>query len=381
MNCCDDKETEVFLTKEEHDQFMDASEIFLQDEEERVSVEKEDYETGLQNTIMQFQRKYNLQNQKVPPNPPKGNPPKGNPSKEAQNNIPSSSQTKKYFVAKDSAAKDSTVKDFVVKDTVEKGKKKEEPQKRLLTRKEMVTKEVEKTPSSFDFESEMAKIKISVPFNELIKNSEYINQIIKMLKMGQTSDTLNIQDDHPAILFRPRVEESSENEEVPPFYVSLKIHDMNLHNAMLDSGASHNLMPKVVMDQLGLDVTRPYKDLFSFDSRKVKCLGMIKDLVVSLAQIPAKNMIMDVVVVDIPPKFGMLLSRSWAAKLKGTLQMDMSYATIPVFGQDKRLYREVLLKYMVSNKSQPSNHPIYSVETELGSSIFFNDLCSKEEET
>jgi hypothetical protein len=29
MNCCDDKETEVFFTKEEHDQFMDASEILL----------------------------------------------------------------------------------------------------------------------------------------------------------------------------------------------------------------------------------------------------------------------------------------------------------------------------------------------------------------
>jgi ribonuclease HI len=226
----------------------------------------------------------------------------------------------------------------------------------------------------------MAKIKISVPFNELIKNSEYRKQIIKMLKMGQTSCTLNIQDDHPTILFGPRVEESSENEEVPPFYVNLKIHDMTLHNAMLDSGASHNLLPKVVMDQLGLNVTRPYKDLFSFDSRKVKCLGMIKDLVVSLAQIPTKNMVMDVVVADIPPKFGMLLSRSWAAKLKGTLQMDMSYATILVFGQDKRLYREVLLKYMVNNKSQPSNHPIYLVETELGSSIFFNDLCSEEKE-
>ena len=88
--------------------------------------------------------------------------------------------------------------------------------------------------------------------------------------MGQTYDILNIQDDHPTILFGPRVEESSENEEVPPFYISLKVHDMILHNAMLDSGASHNLMPKVVMDQLGLEVTRPYKDLFSFDSRKVK---------------------------------------------------------------------------------------------------------------
>jgi hypothetical protein len=85
-----------------------------------------------------------------------------------------------------------------------------------------------------------------------------------MLKMEETSYTLNIQDDHPAILFGPHVEESSDVDEVPPFYVSLKIHDMALHNAMLDSGASHN-MPKVVMDQLGLDITRPYKERFSFD--------------------------------------------------------------------------------------------------------------------
>jgi hypothetical protein len=139
-------------------------------------------------------------------------------------------------------------------------------------------------------------------------------------------------------------------------------------------------MPKVVMDELGLDVTRPYKDIFSFDSRKVKCLGLIKDLVVSLSQIPSKNLVMDVVVADIPPKFGMLLSRSWAMKLKGTLQMDMSYATIPIFGQERRLYREVLLKYMVSSKTQPNNHPIYSVDTEIDSSIFYNDLSFEREE-
>jgi hypothetical protein len=142
---------------------------------------------------------------------------------------------------------------------------------------------------------------------------------------------------------------------------------------MLDSGPSHNMMPKMVMDQLGLDITRPYKDLFSFDSRKVKFLGLIKDLVVSLSQITTKNMVMDVVVDDIPLKFGMLLSRSWDAKLKGTLQMDMAYAIIPIFGPDKRLYREVLLNYMVSKKSQLDNHPIYFVEIEIGSSIFFND--------
>ena len=77
-----------------------------------------------------------------------------------------------------------------------------------------------------------------------------------------------------------------------------------------------------------LDPTRMY----SFDSREFKFLGLIKDLVVSLHQIPEKNLIMDVVVADVPPKFGMLLSRSWATKLQGTLQMDLSYAMIPIFG-------------------------------------------------
>jgi hypothetical protein len=67
----------------------------------------------------------------------------------------------------------------------------------------------------------------------------------------------------------------------PPFYTSLKIHDNMLHNFLMDSGASHNLMPNIVMEELGLEVTKAYHDLYYFESRKVKCLGVIKDLSVS----------------------------------------------------------------------------------------------------
>jgi hypothetical protein len=59
---------------------------------------------------------------------------------------------------------------------VEKGKQKEEPPRKVPEpRKETVIKEVEKTSSSVNFESEMKKIKIFVPFNEMIKNNEYRN--------------------------------------------------------------------------------------------------------------------------------------------------------------------------------------------------------------
>jgi hypothetical protein len=79
----------------------------------------------------------------------------------------------------------------------------------------------------------------------------------------------------------PHIEDGSDDS--PPFYISLNVHDDILHNYLMDSGASHNVMPKVVMEELGLEITKPYQDLYSFDSKKVKCLGLIKDMVVSLA--------------------------------------------------------------------------------------------------
>ena len=124
----------------------------------------------------------------------------------------------------------------------------------------------------------------------------------------------------------------SDDDNSLPFYLSLNIHNKFLHNCLLDSGASHNLMPKKVMDELGLEITKQYHDLYTFDSKRVKCLGVIKDLVISLTQLPMKSLAMEIVVADIPSRFGMLLSISWSKKLGGTFQMDMTYTTIPIFG-------------------------------------------------
>jgi hypothetical protein len=166
----------------------------------------------------------------------------------------------------------------------------------------------------------------------------------------------------------PHIEDGSDAS--TPFYISLNFHDKIPHNCLMDSGASHNVMPKVVMEELGLDITKPFQDLYS-DSKKVKCLGLIKDMVFYLAQLPMKSVVMDIIVVGIPPKFGMLLSKTWAKKVGGSLQINLTYATIPVFGgEHRRLYKEVMLAYIVSDHHNPINHPIYVVEDEMGSSVF-----------
>lgn len=90
---------------------------------------------------------------------------------------------------------------------------------------------------------------------------------------------------------------------------------------------------------------------------------------------------MDIVVAEIPPRFDMLLSRSWATKLKGTLQLDFSYATIPVFGQMRKQYWEQKMKYMITSNKKPINHPINYVHADLESFVLysesFNDVDSQ----
>jgi len=83
---------------------------------------------------------------------------------------------------------------------------------------------------------------------------------------------------------------------------------------------------------------------------------------------------MDVVIVDIPPKYGMLLSRSWGTKLGISLQRDMTYTTIPIFGgQFTRLYWETRLTYTVSDPCSPNNYPIYITNQYFGNCILSID--------
>jgi hypothetical protein len=84
-----------------------------------------------------------------------------------------------------------------------------------------------------------------------------------------------------------------------------------------------------------------------------------------------KSVVMDIVLDDIPPKFGMLLSRTWANKVGGSLKMDLTYATIPIFGGEcKRLYRDIILEYIISDHQNPRNHLVYVVEDEIMSYVF-----------
>jgi hypothetical protein len=162
-------------------------------------------------------------------------------------------------------------------------------------------REILKPPSSFNSDHEIQKIRIPIPLSELVKHEDFKRSLSKMLQSDpycHSTDSINIEDENPIVIRGPMIEDRDDSS--PPSSTSLNIHNKVLHNFLMDSGASHNLILKTVMEEIGLEITKDYHDLYSFDSRREQCLGVIKYLVVTLFQLPIKSVVMDIVVAELP---------------------------------------------------------------------------------
>jgi hypothetical protein len=194
------------------------------------------------------------------------------------------------------------------------------------------------TDLSIDLGSWISNAKILVPVSDLLKIPSQKEKLLKAINVPDGKKVVKNQEvdknqekekelhkDPPVVL----TSRDRTKEENPPFFVSLEINDQWLHNCMYDSGASSNIITKGIMQRLGLKVTRPYQNICAMDSREVETLGIIIDLPVKLAFHPDFAFKMDVLVIDVPDAWGMLLSRKWGAHMGGCINMDLSFATIP----------------------------------------------------
>ena len=92
------------------------------------------------------------------------------------------------------------------------------------------------------------------------------------------------------------------------------------------------------------------------DSRPVKVEGMIERKHVRLAKYPDIYVTMDILIIDVPDKWGMLLSRKFSATLGGSIQMDWTYATVPASKDSLvKLHTEKERGYHVESPGKPLN--------------------------
>jgi len=83
--------------------------------------------------------------------------------------------------------------------------KKDSATKEQVDKKDIGVKEVEKV-SSFNLESEIAKLKVSIPLTELVKNNNYKHHVSRILHIDPFSNMVNVEDDHPELIFGLAIE-------------------------------------------------------------------------------------------------------------------------------------------------------------------------------
>ena len=75
--------------------------------------------------------------------------------------------------------------------------------------------DVDKISSMFNLQSELAKMKISIPFTQLLRNQEYMNTITKMISnQGETHpDMLELTYDNPTIVLGSKIDSVDSEDE------------------------------------------------------------------------------------------------------------------------------------------------------------------------
>jgi hypothetical protein len=107
---------------------------------------------------------------------------------------------------------------------------------------------------------------------------------------------------------------------IPPFYISIEKRDVALHNCLVDIGTTNNIMPLMVMEALGMNCTKYYENgesIYAIDSRKVPAYGEIKDFYVGITVDPHIITVFNIIVVELPPAYGVVLGRDWSSMIGG----------------------------------------------------------------
>ena len=88
--------------------------------------------------------------------------------------------------------------------------------------------------------------------------------------------------------------------QTPPFLLTFEIFNRNVHNCLVDLGASSNVMTYLVFKNLNAQPKICKIKIIQLDRSHVKVMGELKDVMIRLSLNSKVHQVIDVIVVDIP---------------------------------------------------------------------------------
>jgi hypothetical protein len=177
------------------------------------------------------------------------------------------------------------------------------------------------TQMTYNVIEDLCKLRITLPFIEVVKISQQRENILKLLDDPYEREK--------AVVTSPKQTQNQSTAKlrgkIPPFYISIENHDVSLHNFLVDIGATNNIMPLAVMEALGISFTKYYEtdeSIFAIYSRKMLAYGEIKEFYAWITKSPHIITVFNTIVVYLPPTYGVVLGIYWTSMIEGYIMND-----------------------------------------------------------
>lgn len=162
----------------------------------------------------------------------------------------------------------------------------------------------------------------------------------------------------------------------PPFLLSFNIFNFNVHNCLIDSGASTNVMPLSIWKKLNIRLEKTETRIVQLDKSQVPVIGELNSVLIRLSSDSRVHQCINIVIVDIPEAYNFLLSWDWSSKMQGYFDIDWSHLWLPYKGRNNQnqVKSENYMKHIMTNP-EATNELVIFLQEELGM-CFLEDAFS-----
>jgi hypothetical protein len=258
------------------------------------------------------------------------------------------------------------------------------PKAPFVSRRNPINIHTRESPKlDYNIVEDLKKLKANISVMDMCRIPQQKEFLLQALKSVENPTTSTDQGENPSLSDlrnKPTVNACSEDKKgnpfVPPFLLTFEVFNRNLHNCLVDSGASSNVMPLSICKKLNAVPLKSDKHVIQLDRTQVKVMGELKDVMIRMATHPKFVQVIDIIVVDIPEAYGFLLSRDWSEKLNRYFSTDWAHLWFPLKGHTNmiRIDRERYLKHTVTdletlNEPSSTDFPVlgnYSCDSDFG---------------
>jgi len=132
----------------------------------------------------------------------------------------------------------------------------------------MQTAVTRSTQVTYNVVEDLTKLSITFPFTKVVNIPQQRKNILKLL--DDSSKIMEVVVTTPKQNLSPM--DTKMRGKIALFYISIENHDVALHNYLVDTSETNNIMPLAIIEALGMSCTKYYEtgeSIYSIDSRKV----------------------------------------------------------------------------------------------------------------